>query len=159
MPTFTVSTAGPGDLSDVARLFRDYAAALPVDLNAQGFVEELAALPGAYAPPRGVLLLARAGDGAALGCVALRPLDKATGEVKRLYVSPTARGKGVGRALVGALIETARRRGYRELKLDTLDHMQAAIALYRSFGFAPIPAYGSHPYAGLVCLGKTLDAA
>lgn len=157
MPTFTIDAAGPRDLPDVADLFRAYAAALPVDLNAQRFIEELAGLPGAYAPPRGALLLARAPSAEPLGCIALRPLDAEACEVKRLYVVPAARGLGLGRALVAALIEEAQRLGYREMKLDTLPEMAAAVALYRRLGFAPIPPYGSHPYPGLICLGKALS--
>jgi putative acetyltransferase len=156
MTQFTVAPAGPADLADVAALFRAYSAALAVDLGPQGFEAELAELPGAYVPPRGALLLARDQDGNALGCIALRPLTEVVCEVKRLYVRPEARGTGLGKALVAAALDEAARLGYREIKLDTLEHMQAAIALYRSFGFVPIPPYGTHPYEGLVCLGKTL---
>jgi putative acetyltransferase len=156
MTQFTVAPAGPADLADVAALFRAYSAALAVDLGPQGFEAELAELPGAYVPPRGALLLARDQDGNALGCIALRPLTEVVCEVKRLYVRPEARGTGLGKALVAAALDEAARLGYREIKLDTLEHLQAAIALYRSFGFAPIPPYGTHPYEGLVCLGKTL---
>lgn len=158
MPTFIIDAAERADLPDVADLFRAYAAALPVDLNAQRFIEELAGLPGAYAPPRGALLLARAPDGESLGCIALRKLDARACEVKRLYVAPAARGLGLGRALVNALAAEAQRLGYSEMKLDTLPEMAAAIALYRSLGFAPIPPYGSHPYPGLICLGKPLPS-
>lgn len=154
---FIVRPAEAPELSDIEALFRAYAAGLPVDLSAQGFDRELAELPGAYAPPKGALLIARGGDGAALGCIALRPLSESACEVKRLFVRPQARGTGVGKALVAAIIDAAAGIGYREIKLDTLDHMQGAVRLYRSFGFAPIPSYGTHPYEGLVCFGKTLD--
>jgi putative acetyltransferase len=156
MTQFSVAPAGPADLANVAALFRAYAAALAVDLGPQGFEAELAELPGAYVAPRGALLLARDQDSNALGCIALRPLAEVVCEVKRLYVRPEARGTGLGKALVGTALDEAARLGYREIKLDTLEHMQAAIALYRSFGFAPIPPYGTHPYEGLVCLGKRL---
>lgn len=152
----TIAKARIADFPDVATLFRSYAATLPVDLGHQGFENELAELPGRYAPPGGALLIARGGSGAPLGCIALRTLTEDAGEVKRLYVLATARGSGVGRGLVAAIIEEARGLGYRELKLDTLSNMREAISLYRSFGFRPIPPYGSHPYDGLVCLGMTL---
>src|SRR2546423_15149139 len=104
---------------DIARahaLFIEYAQWLKVDLCFQGFAEELATLPGAYAPPRGRLLLAGPHD-APVGCIALRPLPQpGVGEVKRLYVRPAARGSGVGEALVQAILRDARSIGYRELK-------------------------------------------
>jgi GNAT superfamily N-acetyltransferase len=147
--------AGAADMEDVATLFREYAASLEYDLAPQGFHEELASLPGIYAPPGGALFLARRG-GEVLGSIALKPLEPGAAEVKRLYLRPGARGMGVGRALVEAVIAEAARLGYREIKLDTLPRMAAAIALYASFGFEPIAPYGSHPYPGLVCLGKRL---
>ena len=154
MQTFTIAPAKPGDLADVAALFREYAAALDVDLCFQGFEQELAELPGAYVPPQGALLLARGTDGASRGCVALRALSDGACEMKRLFVSPEARGTGLGRALVAAVLSEATRRGYREIKLDTLPQLKEAIALYRDFGFEPIPLYGDHPYEGTICFGR-----
>lgn len=155
MTPFTISDAGRGDVADIADLFRAYCASLPVDLAPQGFGQELKELPGAYALPAGVLLIARTADGAPLGCIALRRIDEIC-ELKRLYVVPPARGAGLGRALVAAATERARRAGHREIKLDTLPGMAAAIALYEKSGFTPIATYGSHPYPGLICLGKVL---
>ncbi len=144
------------ELTSTAALFRAYAATLPVDLSPQGFSQELQSLPGVYGPPGGELLLAKRGDHL-LGCIALKPLEPPrVAEIKRLFVRPQARGAGVGKALVAAAIAAAVRLGYREIKLDTLPQMQGAIALYKASGFAPIPPYGSHPYPGLVTLGKTL---
>lgn len=156
MQTFTIAPARPDDLADAAALFRAYAAALDIDLGIQGFEQELAELPGAYAPPQGALLLARGEGGPALGCAALRPLDQSTCEMKRLYVRPEARGTGLGRALVAAVLGQAAALGYREVKLDTLPQLKKAIALYRSFGFEPVPPYGDHPYEGTICFGKAL---
>ena len=154
MQTFTIAPAEPGDLADVAALFRAYAAALHIDLGVQGFEQELAELPGAYAPPHGALLLARGEEGAALGCVAIRRLDGLACEMKRLYVCPEARGTGLGRALVAAVLAEAPRLSYRQIKLDTLPQLGEAIALYRNFGFQPIPPYGDHPYEGTICFGR-----
>ena len=156
MPPFTIVEAGASDITDVAALFRAYAAELPVDLALQGFAAELAGLPGDYAPPEGSLLIARGADGAAAGCVGLRPLDDRICEMKRLYVHPAARQTGLGRALAVAIIEVARHRGYREMKLDTLAQLDRAIALYRGLGFVPIAPYGHHPYPGTVCFGRML---
>jgi len=144
------------ELISAAALFRAYAATLPIDLGPQGFSQELEALPGIYGPPGGELLLAKRGDHV-LGCIGLRPLEPPRiAEIKRLFVRPQARKTGVGKALVAAAIATAERLGYGEIKLDTLPQMTSAIALYKGHGFAPIAPYGSHPYPGLVTLGKVL---
>ena len=123
----------------------------------QDFATELATLPGKYAPPAGDLLLARAPEGTPLGCAALRPLGQGgCCELKRLYVVPGARGMGLGRALLDAVLETAARIGYREIRLDTLPDMRAALALYRQAGFAPIAPYYDTPLAGTRFLGRDL---
>ena len=157
MNAFNIIPATSGDLADVRALFAAYAGSLPVDLGAQGFDAELASLPYPYAAPGGTLLIARSNSGEALGCIGLRQIDANSCEVKRLYVLPAARGMGLGKALITALIAEARGAGYRQMKLDTLPHMQSAIAVYRDHGFVPIAPYGSYPYPGLMCLGKTLD--
>jgi len=145
------------ELTSAAALFRAYAKSMPVDLAPQGFSQELDSLSRLYGPPDGELLLAKRGDHV-LGCIALKPLEPPRiAEFKRLYVRPQARKLGVGKALVAAIIAAAGKLGYAEIKLDTLPQMEAAIALYKSNGFSPIPPYGSHPYPGLICLGKTLQ--
>ena len=144
------------ELTSTAALFSAYAKSLPVDLAPQGFSQELASLPGVYAPPEGELLLAKRGDHV-LGCIALKPLEPPrVAEIKRLFVRPQARGLGVAKALVAAILTTAAERGYEEVKLYTLADLKAAIALYTAFGFEPIAPYGSHPYPDLVCLGRRL---
>ena len=150
-----IAPARASDLGAVRTLFRDYAASLDVDLAFQGFEAELAALPGAYAAPSGVLLLA--GKGEPLGCVAVRPLPlPGTCEVKRLYVRPAGRGTGLGRALAGAALGFAEGAGYRRVLLDTLPSMAAAAALYRSMGFAPAPPYGTASVPGMLYFEKAL---
>ena len=150
-----ITPAGEADFADIASLFRQYAAGLPVDLNRQGFADEIAHLPGPYAPPGGALLIARK-DSEVLGCIALKRLAPEVAEIKRLYVVPQGRGLGVGKALVTAILGETARLNYREIKLDTLPHMAPAIALYRSFGFEPIAPYGTFPYPGLLCFGRNL---
>jgi len=147
--------ATPQDIAVARELFREYADWLRVDLCFQDFERELATLPGAYAPPQGRLLLAFHHE-KAVGCVALRPVDAATGELKRLYVRPEARGKRVGRRLVEQAIAAAKEIGYKRLVLDTLPQMAEAQALYRAFGFVEIPAYCEHPLPGVVYMGLEL---
>lgn len=125
-----------------AALFREYATSLGVDLSFQHFEEEVASLPGDYAPPRGRLLLAND------GCVALRPFDGDICEMKRLYVRPAARGTGLGRALVERVIDEARTIGYRAMRLDTLPSMTLAAVMYRQFGFREIAPYRFNPVKG-----------
>lgn len=148
---------GPSDLAAVRALFLEYAEALDVDLCFQGFDAELAALPGDYAPPAGGLWLAWLG-GEAVGVVALRPLPLAGAcEMKRLYLRPAARGRGLGRALARACIAGARERGYRRMLLDTLPSMAPARALYAEFGFTPTAPYNDTPFAGIEHLALALD--
>jgi len=138
------------DLTDVRRLFGEYAGLVAEALCFQNFDEELEALPGAYAPPGGVLLIARDGDTAA-GCVALRRLDAGTAEMKRMYVRETHRGTGLGRRLAAAVIEEARIRGHGRIVLDTLPKLTTAIALYRDLGFREIGPYLPAPTPGALC--------
>lgn len=149
---------GPRDLALARALFEEYAAWLAVDLCFQGFAQELATLPGAYAPPRGRLLLAGE-PGDAFGCIALRPLDEGVGEVKRLYVQPRARGRRWGARLVEFVVREARAIGYAELKLDTLERMTEARALYASAGFRPCPAYYRNPLGDTIYMALELGAA
>ena len=138
------------DIGRAHALFVEYAQWLKVDLCFQGFAEELKALPGAYAPPFGRLLLAGTTD-AAFACIALRPLESARlAEVKRLYVQPAHRGQRWGYRLAEKLIAEARVIGYRELKLDTLEWMTSARILYASLGFRECAAYYDNPLAGVV---------
>jgi GNAT superfamily N-acetyltransferase len=135
-----MAAEGPEQVTVARELFREYADAIGVDLEYQGFSEELAALPSPYLPPYGTLLIARINGGVA-GCVALRRLDPHTGEMKRLYVRPAFRSWGLGRQLVEATIHAARSAGYTALRLDTLPGMAAAQYLYCKLGFTEIPAY------------------
>ena len=129
------------DLGEARGLFRAYAGAIDFDLAYQGFEGELAALPGVYAPPRGVLLLARDRRGRAVGCAGVRPhAIEGACELKRLYVLPAARGTGAGGALMRAALGFAGVTGYRQMRLDTLPTMREAAVLYRRLGFEPVPA-------------------
>ena len=148
----------PVDLEAIRTLFQAYVASLGVDIAYQGFEAELATLPGKYAAPQGELLLARSTDGEPLGCVALRPLDGGICEMKRLYVVPEGRGTGLGQALAEAILEVAERSGYREIWLDTLSTMVAAVRLYDKLGFEAIPPYNDSPFANMVFMGKVLGS-
>ena len=139
---------GERDIADCRALFEEYQRDLGVDLCFQGFAQELATLPGDYAPPRGRLLIAR-DAGEPVGCVALRPLGDADCEMKRMYVRPSHRGGGLGRALAERIVAEGRALGYRHMKLDTLPRLAAAVALYRSLGFVESARYNDNPVEGV----------
>jgi ribosomal protein S18 acetylase RimI-like enzyme len=140
------------DLFDATRaILREYAGSLNIDLCFQGFEDELATLPGEYAPPHGQLLLATV-DGSVAGCGAFRALREADTvnacEMKRLYVRPAFRRFGLGRLMAQRLLDEARRAGYSSMLLDTLDDMEAARGLYATLGFQGIAPYYFNPIAG-----------
>ena len=145
---------GKTRIDDVRTLFAEYAASLGIDLAYQNFGDEFAGLPGKYARPNGRLYLALV-DGAPAGCVAMRRLDEARAEMKRLYVRSDFRGAKVGLALAERIIADAREIGYCALVLDTLNTMQRAQALYRSLGFIEIEPYYDSPIPGTTYLSLT----
>lgn len=144
-----IEAQNQAQIDAVRLLFREYEAFLDVDLCFQGFEEELAALPGRYAPPDGVLLLAVEKEQAA-GCGALRRIDGKTCEMKRLFVRPAFRGRGLGRTLAQRLIAEALARGYDAMLLDTLDKLEAAVALYQDLGFKQTEPYYGNPLPGVL---------
>jgi len=150
-----VATAGEA-LSQVRDLFLEYAGSLGFSLCFQGFDEEIRDLPGIYAPPSGRLLLASE-DGAAAGCVGIHALEDGAAEMKRLYVRPAFRGRGLGRTLAVRACDEAKSCGYRSIRLDTIaGTMDSAIALYRSLGFRQIPPYRENPIPGALYLEARL---
>jgi len=145
-------------IESVRELLREYQAQLGIDLDCQGFEQELAALPGGYAPPRGRLLLALCRD-VPVGCAALRGAGDGRAEMKRLYVRSSARELGVGDALARRVIVEATNSGYQELVFDTLPTMAQAQRLYERLGFRDVPAYASSPIVGTPFLGLMLGDA
>ena len=132
------------DMLLIRELFAEYAASLGFNLHFQNFETELATLPGDYAPPRGVLLLA-VHEGAPVGCVGVRPLEGSICEMKRLYVRPGLRGLRIGYRLATEALAAAHRSGFATIRLDTLPSMHEARALYLRLGFHEIPAYRHNP--------------
>ncbi len=145
----------PEQIAAIRALFREYAASLPIDLGYQGFEAELAALPGAYAPPQGRLLLALVA-GEAAGCVALRPLSETICEMKRLYVRPSFRREGLGQRLASQIVAEATAIGYELMRLDTLPTMRSAIRLYESLGFTRCAPYYPTPITETVFMERRL---
>lgn len=148
-------SCSPADWRTARELIEEYAASLSVDLAFQNIAHELAHLEHEYAPPTGAFLLAVDHD-QTLGCVGLRRFTDDTGEIKRLYVRPAARGRNLGRMLAERIVCIGAELGYARLVLDTLPGMQAAQALYASLGFAPIAAYRFNPVPGTAYLEKRL---
>ena len=140
----------------IGSIFREYEQFLGVDLSFQKFEEELAGLPGKYAPPHGQLLMAVDGRDVA-GCVALRNLGDGVCEMKRLFVRPQYRARGIGRRLVQAIVHEAVGLDYGLMRLDTLDRLKEAIELYASFGFRETQPYCNNPLPGVVFLELTLS--
>jgi GNAT superfamily N-acetyltransferase len=188
-PKFHIRPAtSPSDLAQTKVLFTAYASSLPISLTFQNFAQELASLPGLYAPPTGIIFLAFLGPppndsspqpepeslhhetpgSEPVGVIALRPLpssplntstnttNKKACEIKRLYLTPSSRGLGIGKVLVEAVIQEARRLGYEEVKLDTLRSMTSARKLYEGAGFVEVEKYYDNPFAGTAFLGMSL---
>ena len=155
MEKVEIRHARPADIAAVRAMMREYIEWIALDLAFQEINAELDGLPGDYAPPRGVLLVAADGDRYA-GVIALRPFDTRICEMKRLFIRPEARGLGLARRLIDALLAEARRLGYAEIRLDTLPMMGAAQALYEAMGFVDMPAYYDTPIAGTRFMRKAL---
>ena len=148
----------PEQVEAVRGIFREYAESLGIDLSFQQFDAELADLPGKFAAPRGRVLLAYQTE-ELIGCVALRPIDETVCEMKRLYVRPSGRGLQAGKQLATLICATARELEYSRIRLDTLPTMHAALRLYASLGFEPIPAYVFNPIPGAIFLECDLTRA
>lgn len=154
-PTITIAAA-LDNLDEVRRLFSEYAAMLGIDLGFQNFEDELAHLPGKYAPPSGMIRIARpsSNGGHAAGCVALRPFDEGRCEMKRLFVRNEFRGLGIGRLLADTIVADAQKIGYRSMLLDTLESLPEAVALYTKMGFKRIGPYCHNPQPDVVFMEK-----
>ena len=154
----TLSAEDAQVLEHVRQFFRNYAGWLGVDLSYQNFEQEMASLPGAYAAPQGRLFYAEV-DGRPAGCVGVRPLNDSDGvcEMKRLYVAPEERRRGIGAALALAAIKAAKEIGYRKLIIDTLPNMRMAVKLYRELGFTEAPNYYQTPVEGTMFLALDLE--
>lgn len=136
-------------LEKTKEIFKEYQQSIDTDLCFQKFEEELASLPGKYAPPKGRLYLSFVGE-KLVGCVALRPINDTECEMKRLYIKPEFRGQGMGRILAEKIISDAKEIGYKQMFLDTLDTMKSALNLYASLGFKDAPEYCYNPIEGAI---------
>ena len=162
MLEYDLRPATSDDLPRIRQLVRDYVAWIALDLAFQEIDAEIDGMPGDYAPPRGILLVASRPGEPPVAMIALRPLDLAgarsaeAGEMKRLYVHPSARGHGLAKALILRLLDEARALGYQEIRLDTLPMMGDAQALYATLGFVDIAPYYDTPIAGTRFMAKPL---
>jgi len=156
-PRLTLKQAeSPAQIAQARELFLEYAESLGFSLGFQSFDQELSGLPGDYAPPDGRLLVAEY-RGQLAGCVALHRLESEVCEMKRLYLRPQLRGRGVGRALAETVIAEARAIGYRKMRLDTVAPvMPNAVAMYRQLGFVEIEPYRLNPIAGALYMELAL---
>jgi putative acetyltransferase len=145
-----IRAESPGHIREARRLFEEYGATLPPELWFEDFRQEVDGLPGEYAPPFGRLLLAMADDGGAVGCVALRRWDAGIGELKRMFVQPAYRGRGIGKQLGLAVLDDACAMGYERVRLDTAPTMVEAIRLYERLGFRRIEPYRHYPVADVI---------
>ena len=144
------------DIDDARAIFREYEQWLGMSLCFQSFEEEVADLPGKYSPPSGRLYLARV-HGETVGCIALRPIEEGICEMKRLFLRDSARGKGIGVALIEKVISDAVEIGYERMRLDTYPpKMGKAVSLYEAHGFYEIPAYYHNPHDGVLFMEKVL---
>ena len=150
-----IRAAESKDIPDVRRMLEEYVAWIGLDLAFQEVDAELAGLPGEYAPPKGALFVAPDRD-RLVAMIGLRPFEGAICEMKRLYVRPEARGRGLARQLIAQVLDEARRLGYSEIRLDTLPMMGDAQALYVALGFSDIDAYYETPIAGTRFMAKRL---
>jgi ribosomal protein S18 acetylase RimI-like enzyme len=152
-----VQVGSPEQIERIRELFLEYEKSLGFSLCFQGFDQELAGLPGDYVPPEGRLFLAEYEEQVA-GCVALHKLDASVCELKRLYLRPAFRGKGLGKALTERILAEARAIGYSKLRLDTVEPvMKDAVAMYRRMGFREIAPYRTNPIAGALYMEVNLD--
>lgn len=150
-----IEASNDEDVEIARQMFIKYQEFLGEDLCFQGFEQELASLPGKYADPSGSILLAKLND-KVIGCVAVRPLQDSTCEMKRLFVMTDAQGHSAGRELAKAIIEKARLLGYKKMQLDTLERLVPALKLYQSLGFQKINPYYANPLDEVVYLELNL---
>ena len=155
MEMLEIRPATGDDIPHVRQMLQEYVEWIGLDLAFQEIDAELSGLPGDYAPPGGALLVAVHGD-RYVGMIAVRPLEGEVAEMKRLYVRPAARGRGLARRLVAHICEQAKALGYREIRLDTLPKMGEAQALYEGLGFRDIEPYYDTPIAGTRFMSRTL---
>jgi ribosomal protein S18 acetylase RimI-like enzyme len=144
------------ELDAAKALIRAYVEWLGVDLSFQNIEAEMAGFPGKYLPPRGEILIARVGEAIA-GVVCLQPLGDGICEMKRMWTDPAFRGLGIGRRLAAAVIDAGRTRAYRRMRLDTLERLTSAVALYESLGFRRIAPYYHNPVEGVIYLEIDLE--
>ncbi|OGU12944.1 MAG: hypothetical protein A2X61_09155 [Ignavibacteria bacterium GWB2_35_12] len=154
-PTNIIQVESVEQVNIVRSLFIEYSEELGFELDFQDFNKELEQLPGKYSAPDGLLLLAYYYDSIA-GCVGLCRFEQDICEMKRLYIKPEFRGKGIGIKLSEAVIYEAKKIGYDKMRLDTISYMKEAIGIYRKLGFYEIRKYRHNPFSDAVFMELVL---
>jgi ribosomal protein S18 acetylase RimI-like enzyme len=150
-----ITPTNESQLQDAISLFNEYANSLNISLEFQHFKEELNIINSMYGSPTGCLLLVYEADHA-IGCAAYRKIGEGICELKRMYIKPNYRKKGIGQKLVDMLCDKAQQNGYTLMRLDTLDSMIPAITLYHNNGFYNIDAYYHNPNVGVIYMERKL---
>jgi putative acetyltransferase len=143
------------DFNTAAELFREYARDINIDLSFQNFEDEISGLSAMYAEPNGGIILCKQ-DVRYVGCIAIRRIDEEACELKRMYVRPSFRNKGVGKCLLEQALMLATKLKYKRVRLDTLNYMEPAIRLYEEFEFKRIQPYYFNPNGTAIFFEKML---
>ena len=152
---FKITKIKQSDIENTKELIKEYLTWIENDLSFQQIDKELATFPEKYEEPGGSFFIAKDGD-TIVGCIGLRKIQNEVCEMKRLYIKDKYKGIGLGKELIITIIEEAKKKGYRKMRLDTLPKMKAALKLYKEFGFYQIEQYIENPIVGAVFMEKIL---
>ncbi|MFT5884454.1 MAG: putative acetyltransferase [Arcticibacterium sp.] len=151
-----IRKAESNEIKRVRELFEAYAKELDVDLCFQNFAGEMDSLPGVYSEPEGCILVLENDKAKLLGAVALKKLENGICEMKRLYLEPSVRKSGFGKKMANAIMDEAKHKGYKTMKLDTLQRLETAVGIYKKMGFVSTKPYNYNPENTVLYFEKAL---